>query len=127
MAHLLEILGIDGLRPVALLERRRGPLRGIAWFVSTWIDAPDLLSVGMQRKLCEAELAALDTLLRQMLAARLSHGDFKANNLLLRDDRLAIIDLDSMRPHDSPEDSAVFAQVAATIAGVRGDPPPRAG
>jgi serine/threonine-protein kinase RIO1 len=100
----------------------------------------------MQRKLCEAELAALDTLLRQMLAARLSHGDFKANNLLLRDDRLAIIDLDSMRPHDStekfrhaferdlnrllrnwPEDSAVFAQVAATIAGVRGDPPPRAG
>jgi tRNA A-37 threonylcarbamoyl transferase component Bud32 len=137
MAHLLEILGIDSLRPVALLERRRGPLRGVAYFISTWIDAPDLLSVGMQRPLSDAELLALAALLRQMIAARLSHGDFKANNLLLRDDQLAIIDLDSMRRHSSaetfqrafardlkrlqrnwPDDSAVFAQVAATIAGI---------
>lgn len=146
MAHLLEILGLDSLRPVALLERRRGPLRGTAYFISTWIDAPDLLSVGTQRKLSAAELLALDALLRQMIAARLSHGDFKANNLLVRDDHLAIIDLDSMRRHDSPEkfqrafardlnrllrnwpeENPVFAQVAeqvaATTAGIPVDQP----
>lgn len=142
MAHLLEILGLDSLRPVALLEHRRGPLRGRAWFISTWIDAPDLLSVGAQRKLSDAELLALNALLRQMVAARLSHGDFKANNLLLRGDHLAIIDLDSMRQHGSAEkfqrafardlkrlqrnwadDSPVAAQVAATVAGLLADLP----
>lgn len=142
MAHLLEILGLDSLRPVALLEHRRGPLRGRAWFISTWIDAPDLLSVGAQRKLSDAELLALNALLRQMVAARLSHGDFKANNLLLRGDHLAIIDLDSMRQHSSAEkfrraferdlkrlqrnwadDNPVAAQVAATVAGVLADLP----
>jgi hypothetical protein len=101
MAHLLEIMGIDSLRPVALLERRRGPLRGTAYFISTWIDAPDLLSLGTQRALDDAELLALDSLLRQMATARISHGDFKANNLLVRADRMAIIDLDSMRRHAS--------------------------
>ena len=138
MAHLLEIMGIDSLRPVALLERRRGPLRGTAYFVSTWIGAPDLLSVGAQRKLGAAELQALAALLRQMIAARLSHGDFKANNLLVHGERngesIAVIDLDSMRRHGSarrfqrafardlqrlqrnwPEENPVFAQVAAVI------------
>jgi tRNA A-37 threonylcarbamoyl transferase component Bud32 len=142
MAHLLEIMGFDSLRPVALLEHKRGPLRGRAWFISTWLDAPDLLSVGAQRKLSDAELLALNALLRQMVAARLSHGDFKANNLLLRDDHLAIIDLDSMRRHSSAEkfrrafardlkrlqrnwtdDSPVAEQIAATVAGISADLP----
>jgi serine/threonine-protein kinase RIO1 len=96
--------------------------------------------VGTQRSLDDAELLALDALLRQMVTARLSHGDFKANNLLLRDNHLAIIDLDSMRQHNSeekfrrafardlkrllrnwPEESPVFAQVAATIASMQAD------
>lgn len=99
MAHLLEIMGIDSLKPVALLERRRGPLRSTAWFVSTWLDAPDLLAIGTQRGLDGTELQALENLLRALVQARLSHGDFKANNLLLCEDRIAVIDLDSMRQH----------------------------
>lgn len=134
MAHLLEIMGIDSLKPVALLERRTGPLRGTAYFISTWIDAPDLLAVGAQRPLDDAELRALDALLRAMALARLSHGDFKANNLLVRQQRLAVIDLDSMRRHAQPArfqaafrrdlrrllrnwpaDSAVTGQVAMVV------------
>lgn len=140
MAHLLEIAGIDSLGPVALLERRHGPLRGTAYFVSTWIEAPDLLSTGEQRTLSDAELAALDAVLRQMATARLSHGDFKANNLLLRSGRVAIIDLDSMRRHrrsgafssafqrdlrrlqrNWPDDNPVSGQVRTVVEGVERD------
>lgn len=100
-AHLLELAGIPGLRPVALLERRCGPLRGTAYFICEWIDAPDLLAVGKQRALSAAELSALKTLFVQMEKCRLSHGDFKANNLLVDNDRLVLIDLDAMVRHFS--------------------------
>ncbi|HEY3698987.1 MAG TPA: lipopolysaccharide core heptose(I) kinase RfaP [Spongiibacteraceae bacterium] len=133
-SHLLEIAGIAGLQPVALLERRCGPLRSTAYFISAWIDAPDLLATGQQRALSDDELQALKTLLEEMSLCRISHGDFKANNLLLRAGRIALIDLDAMREHCTesgwrrafkrdlgrllrnwPENNAVFNQVKYLI------------
>ena len=99
MAHVLELLGFDSLQPIALLERRCGPLRSTAYFIGSWIEAPDLLTVANQRALSAAELEALRSFLQEMVSCRLSHGDFKANNLLLDDERIAVIDLDSMRQH----------------------------
>jgi len=98
-AHLLELIGIPSLKPVALLERRFGPLRGKAYFVSEWIDAPDLLGTGRRRALSESELRALQSVLLQMQTCRLSHGDFKANNLLVTRGEIAVIDLDAMCRH----------------------------
>lgn len=101
-AHLLELIGIPSLKPVALLERRWGPLRGRAYFISEWIDAPDLLGTGRHRALSPAELGALKSILLQMEKCRLSHGDFKANNLLVTPEQIAVIDLDAMRRHREP-------------------------
>jgi tRNA A-37 threonylcarbamoyl transferase component Bud32 len=101
-AHLLELAGIDSLKPIALLERRCGPLRSTAYFICSWIDAPDLLAVGAQRALHAEELEALTALLLQMTTCRISHGDFKANNLLVRAASIAVIDLDAMQQHRSP-------------------------
>lgn len=98
-AHLLELVGIPSLKPVALLEHRWGPLRGKAYFISERIAAPDLLATGRRRALDAGELAALKSILLQMEKCRLSHGDFKANNLLVTPDDIAVIDLDAMRRH----------------------------
>lgn len=65
-AHVLELIGIDATRPVALLEKRWGPVRGRAYFVCEAINAPDLLSVGQQRSLQDSEQDALAALLEQM-------------------------------------------------------------
>jgi tRNA A-37 threonylcarbamoyl transferase component Bud32 len=100
-AHLLELVGIRSLVPVALLERRFGPLRSTAYFVAEWIEAPDLLSHPLDTPLNENEVAALRSLLLQMKKCQLSHGDFKANNLLLDGDAIAVIDLDAMHRHRS--------------------------
>ena len=101
-AHLLELIGIASLKPVALLERRWGPFRGEAYFVSECIEASDLLSVGRRRALSESEMNSLRSILLQMETCRLSHGDFKANNLLVAPSGIAVIDLDAMRRHYEP-------------------------
>ncbi len=101
IAHLLELIGIDSLKPIALLERRCGPLRSTAYFVSSCIDAQDLLTIGQQRALSADESASLQKLLQQMRTCRLSHGDFKANNLLVDRGRIEVIDLDALQRHCS--------------------------
>lgn len=122
-AHLLEIVGIASLKPVAWLEKRRGPLRSTAWFVCEWIDAPDLLCIGNARMLTDDECAALLQLLRTMRQCKLTHGDFKANNLLLKTDAecgdttLALIDLDAMQRHHSQNGfERAFARDLARLA-----------
>lgn len=100
-AHMLEIIGIRSLIPVALLEQRVGPLHGKAYFIAEWIEAPDLLSHASDAPLNAQEAAALSSLLQQMQKCQLSHGDFKANNLLLDRGDIAVIDLDAMRRHRS--------------------------
>lgn len=131
-AHMLELMGTPSLKPVALLERRCGPLRGTAYFVCEWIDAPDLLSLGADYQLSDSNVQALQSLLSQMQKCRISHGDFKANNLLVDGDHIALIDLDAMQRHRSargfaralrrdierllrnwPQGSAMYTQVAA--------------
>jgi tRNA A-37 threonylcarbamoyl transferase component Bud32 len=134
-AHMLELIGIHSLIPVALLEQRCGPLHGRAYFICEWIGAPDLLSLGADYRLSEREADALQSLLLQMRKCRVSHGDFKANNLLLDGDNIAVIDLDAMQRHWSshrfarafrrdiarllrnwPEGSAMHMQVSAIVA-----------
>ncbi|HSB97406.1 MAG TPA: lipopolysaccharide kinase InaA family protein [Spongiibacteraceae bacterium] len=99
MAHMLELIGIDSLEPIALLEHRYGPLRSTAYFVSGYIDAPDLLTIGKQRALSDKEADSLQSTLLTMCTCRLSHGDFKANNLLVDREQIAVIDLDAMQRH----------------------------
>jgi tRNA A-37 threonylcarbamoyl transferase component Bud32 len=119
-AHLLEIAGIASLKPVAWLENRNGYFRSTAWFICEWIDAPDLLSIGNARTLTADELEALRTLLATMLRCKLTHGDFKANNLLLKktDEGVSVvlIDLDAMRRHRSKRSfRRAFAQDLARL------------
>ena len=115
-AHLLELAGIASTRPIALLERRYGPLRSTAYFVCSWLDAPDLLATGQNRELNREELDHLQTLLISMRALRLSHGDFKANNLLLCADAIAVIDLDAMQEHaDEQSWQRTFARDIARL------------
>jgi tRNA A-37 threonylcarbamoyl transferase component Bud32 len=130
-AHMLELIGIHSLLPVALLEHRFGPLRGKAYFICEWIAAPDLLALGPDYHLNDDEADALQSLLLQMQTCRISHGDFKANNLLLDRGNIALIDLDAMCRYNSsrrferafhkdiarllrnwPADSALHQQVA---------------
>jgi predicted trehalose synthase len=96
-AHLLALVGIDTPAPVAMLERRAGPLRGRAYYVCDSVDAEELLDVAVRRPLSDAQLNALRHLFACLRCAQLHHGDLKAKNILMSTERAWLIDLDALR------------------------------
>lgn len=101
-AHRLRFLGIATPRPLALLERRLGPLRGRAWLVSEHcegIDLQTLLTDHEDSGLPAGLKAGLQQLFSQLAEARISHGDTKANNFLWDGTQVQVLDLDAMQRH----------------------------
>jgi tRNA A-37 threonylcarbamoyl transferase component Bud32 len=103
-SHRLRFLGIATPRPLALIERRLGPLRGRAWLVSEYCDGPNLqarLAEQADRGAPAKVKEAVRTLFANLAAAHISHGDLKASNFLCGGEELVVLDLDVMRQHDS--------------------------
>ncbi|MEN8206882.1 MAG: lipopolysaccharide kinase InaA family protein [Pseudomonadota bacterium] len=105
-AHRLAMYGILSARPVALYERRFGPLRGKAWLVMEYLGGDDIMQLCEQpRPDNEATLISDTTaLLAQLAQCRISHGDMKGTNFIQSPRGIAVIDLDSMCEHDSDAD-----------------------
>ncbi|KON82018.1 phosphotransferase [Azoarcus sp. PA01] len=100
--HRLAFLGIATPQPLALIERRFGPLRGRAWLVAESCAGPHLLQhLDAGREPPPAEARALRELFAALHRERISHGDLKATNLLWDQGTVKLIDLDAMRQHAS--------------------------
>ena len=101
-AHRLRFLGIPTPRPLALIERRLGPLRGRAWLITEYCEGPNLQERLAGEKSVPAEIGeALRRLFAQLAAERIGHGDLKATNFIWNGRELNLLDLDAMRKYDS--------------------------
>lgn len=98
----LEFLGIDTLKPVALVENRLGPLRGKAYFVTEYVEGPDATSLA-GRENPERDMSSIVDILNGLFQAGVTHGDLKASNFLLASSGTVIIDLDSMKEHSDKQ------------------------
>lgn len=101
-AHRLQLLGIATPNPVALLETRYMGLRGRAYFISEYVNAPDLAESfdGLKDNVQRAALIrALVQLCYRLQQLQISHGDFKATNIKVLAGQPVLIDLDSMQQH----------------------------
>jgi tRNA A-37 threonylcarbamoyl transferase component Bud32 len=102
-AHRLTLLGIATPKPIALLEQRRLTwLRGKAYFLSEFVDAPDVknyftLTTNKERRAESVKQIVL--LFYRLYLLNISHGDMKASNIKVLDNKPMLIDLDSMRQH----------------------------
>jgi tRNA A-37 threonylcarbamoyl transferase component Bud32 len=100
-AHRLQVLGIATPRPLAIIENRFGPLRGRAWFVTENCPGDNLRGLLDPAQQPNPNVGdALVGLFRVLVAARITHGDLKATNLLWHDGRIHLIDLDALTQHD---------------------------
>lgn len=100
--HRLRLFGIPTPAPLALIEERRGPLRGRAWLVTEHCPGPSLLAhLPPDAPPPQAEATALRELFTALHRERISHGDLKATNLLWNGSAIELIDLDAMRQHRS--------------------------
>jgi len=107
--HLLTFLGVPTAQPVALIEDRFG------WFVGAgYLVMPDCGARSLDQLLA-TEPALFDTLapqtaaiLQHLEAAGLKHGDLKANNFVVHENEVALIDFDSLQSGDNTSDIKRF-------------------
>lgn len=102
-AHRLIILGIPTASPIALLELRTMGLRSKAYFLSEYVDAPDIATFFTEHHddLLRSEVIKnVVEMFYRLFLLQVSHGDMKATNIKILNRRPLLIDLDSMRQHD---------------------------
>ena len=102
-AHRLHMYGIATARPIALLEKRCGPVRRQAYFLAEYVEAPDAAAFFADADLDQAQKATaaanVARLFHKLYLLGIEHGDFKAANVKMVDYQPLLIDLDSMREH----------------------------
>jgi tRNA A-37 threonylcarbamoyl transferase component Bud32 len=103
----LHLLGIPTARPLALLERRFGPLRGVAYLVMEDLGPVDLAAAAAAAPLRDRVVEQVVSLFRALRAAGLWHGDTKASNFIVSDDGVALVDLDAMRETHQHDDGSI--------------------
>ena len=99
-ASVLEMLGVATAHPYLFLEERvLWIFRRRAYFLCEYLEGKDLGSQWevQQQDIDEREIIALFRKLFRILADyRISHGDMKATNFLVKDGKLNVLDLDAM-------------------------------
>ena len=106
-AHRLKILDIATAKPIALVEARHlalgnYSLKGKAYFLAEYIDAPDVAQFFAEcaDNTARAEtIKNISTLFYKLYLLKISHGDTKATNIKIVDNQPVLIDLDSMTQH----------------------------
>ena len=96
----LQCLGIQTPKPLALIENRIGPLRSKAWVINEFCPGTPLLEklnpdCVPPKEQADGILSFFNALFRE----RITHGDFKASNLLWHNHQISVLDLDAMRKH----------------------------
>lgn len=113
--HRLAILGIPGAEPVALVERRWGPLRAESWLVMPDCGTHDVQAEVEARGWADHLLDGVVRIFRDLKTAGLRHGDTKASNFLIQDGVVRLIDLDGLC--ESPRSAADIARFLRNFEG----------
>lgn len=101
MSYAFNRAGLNVAQPLMMYERRVGPIRTDAYFVSKNLIGEELLGIlpTMSTDQQQQVLSAMRIAFVQMRKHKLTHGDMKASNLLWVDDALFFIDLDAATQH----------------------------
>lgn len=104
-AHLLSFWDINTPNPIAYIEQWKGVLRGNSYFISEHVEGPcayDVFADQCAHRQYDHELiSAFVSLFDHWAMAQVSHGDCKATNFLIKDQRPWVLDLDSLTYHSS--------------------------
>lgn len=104
-AHLLRSLDINTPRPIAMIEKRFGPLRRQAYFITEYIDGidGDTIFRDPTQDSIKTQTYADNIIksIKQLHENLISHGDLKATNFIYQGVEPYFIDLDATRQHAS--------------------------
>ncbi len=104
-AHLLRFYGVPTPAPIAMVERRIGPIRRTSYFLSEYVEGQNCRDYFASEAIPEREKAHMAEKITDILATlarqRLRHGDLKATNLIVSNGRVYLVDLDALRAYRS--------------------------
>lgn len=105
LAHRLIFCGIPTAKPVAYIENQVVGLRGKSYFIMEYVDAPHAGQYFENYTLDNSEFTEIAERIVRLFSnlARLwiTHGDLKMTNILIKNQRPIIIDLDGMLEHNT--------------------------
>ena len=96
----LIMVNIATPKPLALVEERAGFLRRRAYFLSEFVDAPDVSQFFAQAHHIEVKQQVAFEVARlfyRLSLLKISHGDCKASNIKIKDGKPLLLDLDAMQ------------------------------
>ena len=98
--HRLRVLGVSTPKPLAIIEERIGPLRKRGFLLTEVAAGQDLVSVCQAPSITKLVAEQVADVLEIFAREKITHGDFKATNLLWGES-LSLIDLDAVSWHKS--------------------------
>lgn len=103
MSYAFSKAGLNVAAPILMLEDRFGPFRLDAYFVNEFLEGQELMTLlpAMDDEQRQKVADAIDDAFDKMKAARLTHGDLKASNLMWGNGKLYFIDLDAAQQHSN--------------------------
>lgn len=102
-AHLLKKKKINTPYPVGMKEKRFGPFRNKAYLICEYMEGPTALNFfkSPQHTFQEKSIIAkqIIEIFNVLKSSMITHGDMKATNIIIHDNKPFLIDLDSMKAH----------------------------
>lgn len=99
-AHILQNKGINTPYPIAIKEKRRGPFRNKAYFICEYIEGPTAINYFQDSEINYDDKSAMAKQIIEMFgilrSSMITHGDMKATNIIIHDNKPFLLDLDSM-------------------------------
>jgi hypothetical protein len=95
-------LGINTITPIAFVEERYGPLNGRSYFLSSYIEGQSALLYFQdesKRPFWPLAIQNLINLTSQLANNWVSHRDLNLSNIIFKDEKPWLIDLDGMCKH----------------------------
>ncbi len=102
-AHLLLKNRINTPKPIAIKEERFGPFRSKAFFICEYIKGESARNFFCNANANGDKIIAesIIDVFKRFKYLKISHGDMKATNIIIKDNKPFFIDLDSMHWHKS--------------------------
>lgn len=104
-AQLLESIGVPTARPIALLEKRVGPVKLESYVIHEYVESIHALAFFGEGANPEPEwqpaAKAINDILYSLKRSLIIHGDLKGQNFIMHNGKPLLIDLDSLKSYRS--------------------------
>ena len=102
-AQKLTMLGIPTPKPLAFIEKRKGPILWNSYYITEYIKGPNLHVFLNDKSISENQhistINQVEKIFNKMSDFLITHGDLKHTNILISEKGPILTDLDSMKSH----------------------------